>query len=429
MAIGFIFLVVLIVLSAFFSGIESAFISLSEIDLIDISKSKKKNRKILQKLLANREKLLSTILIGNNAVNIAATALTTTLAIHYSPRLDISAELSVTLSAVILAFIILLFGEILPKSIAIAHNRKLSLLSAPLIMALNLILSPLNYFFGRFSKFVNFLIRGGNQAVPTISEATVINVVSKGEELGVIKKTERNLIENVFLFDEREVYSVMTPRTSVFALRDLLTLAEVQDELLEKQFSRIPVYAESIDNITGIVHLKTVFQNLLKNKKDIQLKVLAQKPLFVYETLSLSAILEQFKSEQNHMAIVVDEFGGMAGTVTLEDVLEELVGEIYDEKDKEASLIRKLSERRWLISGRTDILTINKYISGEITIDGEYETLQGLIMSKLDRLPEVGDTLGVNSHQLTVMKMKQNEIISVIIEYNPPEHLNDNEDE
>ncbi len=418
MITGIIILVILIFLSAFFSGMESAFISLGEIDLIEISKSGKKNRKILIKLLENKEKLLSTILIGNNVVNIAATALNTTLAIRYSYELGLSEELTVTISAVILTLTILLFGEIVPKTIAINHNRKLALLIAPIIWLLNIILTPINFFLDKISKLINLIFRS-EAPISQITESTVINVVSKGEELGVIKETEKKLIENVFLFDEREVYPVMTPRTAVFALEDSLTLGEVQDELLEKQFSRIPVYSEAIDNITGIINLKTVFKELLGNKKDVPLRLLAQKPLFVYETMSLTSLLEKFKTEQNHMAIVVDEFGGMAGIATLEDILEELVGEIYDEKDEVSSLIRKLGEKKWLVRGRIDIMTVNKYISGEIEIDGEFETLQGLIMSKLNRLPVVGDNLYINPHRFTVSKMRKNQILSVVVEYEP----------
>jgi putative hemolysin len=418
LATGITILVVLIFLSAFFSGIESAFVSLGEIDLIEIGRSSKKNRKILLKLLENKEKLLSTILIGNNAVNISATALNTVLAVHYAAKMGVSEEVAVTVSAVVLAIIILLFGEVSPKSIAISHNQKLSLLAAPIILVLSILLSPLSYFSDKIGKFMVFIFRGHDHNERQISESTVINVVSKGQEQGVIKETEKNLIKNVFLFDEREVYPVMTPRTAVFALKEDLILADVQDQLLEKQFSRVPIYADSIDNITGIINLKAVFRNLLKDRKDSKLKQLADKPLFVYETLSLSALLEKFKAEQTHMAVVVDEYGGMAGVVTLEDILEELVGEIYDEKD-EASLIRKVGDEKWMISGRTDIITINKGISGEIELEGEFETLQGLIMSKLERLPIVGDVLYVNPHQLTVMKMRQNEIVSVIVEYQP----------
>lgn len=411
-------MVILVLLSAFFSGIESAFISLSEIDLIEISRSSKKNRNILLRLLENKDKLLSTVLIGNNTVNIAATALNTVLAVHYAQKIGVSEEVAVTVSAVGLATLIILFGEISAKSIAISHNRKLSLLAAPIILILSFILFPLNYFSDKITKFMVNIFGGYNQDTDQISESTVINVVSKGEELGTIKEAEKTLIKNVFLFDEREVYPVMTPRTAVFALKEDLILADVQDQLLEKQFSRVPIYADSIDNITGIINLKAVFRNLLQDRKNSKLKQLADKPLFVYETLSLSALLEKFKAEQTHMAVVVDEYGGMAGVVTLEDILEELVGEIYDEKD-EASLIRKVGDEKWMISGRTDIITINKGISGEIELEGEFETLQGLIMSKLERLPIVGDVLYVNPHQLTVMKMRQNEIVSVIVEYQP----------
>ena len=418
MIIGIITLVLLIFLSAFFSGTESAFVSLSEIDLIEIAKSRKKNRKTLIKLIENKERLLSTILIGNNVVNIAATALNTTLAIHYAYLLGISEELSVMLSATGLAFVILLFGEIAPKSIAITHNRSISLFLSPIIAFLSTLLTPILFFFDGISKTINLMLTGKDRRDSTISEDTVINIVAKGEEMGVINESEKELIKNVFLFDEREVYPVMTSRTAVFALEETLTLGEAQEQMLEKQFTRIPIYDGSIDNITGIVNLKNVFRYLLDDRHDMQLSELAQKPLFIYETLSLTSLLEQFKSEQNHMAIVVDEFGGMAGIVTLEDILEELVGEIYDEKDVMTSLIQQAGENSWVINGKTDIITINKNIKGEILIDREFETLQGLIMSNLDRLPVVGDTLKIKPHQFTVKKMKRNEIISVFVEYN-----------
>ncbi|MBT4088458.1 MAG: HlyC/CorC family transporter [Deltaproteobacteria bacterium] len=417
MIIGIITLVLLIFLSAFFSGTESAFVSLSEIDLIEISKSRKKNRKTLIKLIENKERLLSTILIGNNVVNIAATSLNTILALQYAHLLGISEELSVMLSATGLAFTILLFGEIAPKSIAITHNRSISLFISPIIAFLSVLLTPILYFFDGISKAINSMLTGKTHRDFAISEKTVINIVARGQEMGVINESEEELIKNVFIFDEREVYPVMTPRTAVFGLEETLTLGEAQESMLEKQFTRVPIYAGSIDNITGIVNLKNVFKHLLDNRHDMQLRELSQKPLYIYETLSLTSLLEQFKSEQNHMAIVVDEFGGMAGIVTLEDILEELVGEIYDEKDVMTSSIRQSGENSWVINGKTDIVTINKNISGQIIIDGEFETLQGLIMSNLDRLPVVGDTLKIKPHQFTVKTMKRNEIMSVFVEY------------
>ncbi len=418
---GIITLVVLIFLSSFFSGTESAFVSLSEIDLIEISKSGKKNRKVLARLIENKERLLSTILIGNNLVNIAATALNTTLAIHYAPFMEISEEVSVAISAAGLVIVILIFGEIVPKSIAINHNRRIALFVSPVIVFLSILLTPFLFFFDGINKAVNRLLTGKDRKDSEISEKTVINIVSKGEEIGVINESEKELIKNVFLFDEREVYPVMTPRTAVFALEETMTLGEAEKSVLAKQFTRIPIYSGSIDNITGIVNLKNVFRHLLADRHEMQLKELSRKPLFIYETLSLTSLLEQFKSAQNHMAIVVDEFGGMAGLVTLEDILEELVGEIYDEKDIVTSLIRPAGENSWVINGKTDIMTINKYIEGEIVIDGEFETLQGLIMSNLDRLPVVGDTFVIEPHRFTVKKMKRNEILSVFVEYEASE--------
>ncbi len=417
MATSIFVLVLLIFCSAFFSGIESAFISLSEIDRIELEKSKSKNRKILLQLLSNRERSLSTILIGNNLANIAASAWNTAMAIRYAPAIGLTEEMSVTISAILLTVVILLFGEITPKTLALIHTKKIALWTAPFLLILSSIFLPGVFFFDKISKFLNKMFLGSDKKNVSITESTVINVVSKGEELGVINETERNLIQNVFLFDEREVYPIMTPRTKVFALDESSVLEDVKEILLEKQFSRIPIYKESIDNITGVIYLKTVFKELLTNNKNIPLKELVQKTIFIYETLSISSLLEQFQAEQNHMAIVVDEFGGMAGVVTLEDILEELVGEIFDEKDVVTSEIRQLSEFSWIVEGSVDIQSINKEINGDIEVDGEFETLQGLLMSHLERLPVVGDSFQILPNRFTVLEMDHNTVVSVKIDY------------
>ncbi|MBT4288540.1 MAG: HlyC/CorC family transporter [Deltaproteobacteria bacterium] len=419
MILSFTILLILIVLSGFFSGIETAFISLSEIDLIEIEKSNRKNRRILLHLLDNKEKLLSTILTCNNIVNISASALNTILAPMYAPILGISEGLSIILSAGVLTIVILLFSEITPKSIALYHNVELSLVFAPVISVISVLFSPITYFFDKFSKILNQIFTTKNSKKHNLSEKTIINVVSRGEELGVINENEKNLIQNVFLFDEREVYPIMTPRTSVFALMDSMRLSEVKNELLEKQYSRVPIYNDTIDNITGIINLKTVYSHILNHKQDSRLIDLAQDPIFIYETLKISALLEQFRLKHNHMAIVMDEFGGMAGLVTLEDVLEELVGEIYDEKDEIDISIRQIEPEKWLINGNIDIITINKKIKGEIPPEGGFEVLQGLIMSNLERIPLIGDSLFIDPHRYEVVSMKKNEVTSVIIEYQP----------
>ena len=268
MILSFTILLILIVLSGFFSGIETAFISLSEIDLIEIEKSNRKNRRILLHLLDNKEKLLSTILTCNNIVNISASALNTILAPMYAPILGISEGLSIILSAGVLTIVILLFSEITPKSIALYHNVELSLVFAPVISVISVLFSPITYFFDKFSKILNQIFTTKNSKKHNLSEKTIINVVSRGEELGVINENEKNLIQNVFLFDEREVYPIMTPRTSVFALMDSMRLSEVKNELLEKQYSRVPIYNDTIDNITGIINLKTVYSHILNHKQD-----------------------------------------------------------------------------------------------------------------------------------------------------------------
>jgi putative hemolysin len=424
---GIVVLALLVLLSGFFSSMETAYFSLSDIDLIEIEKSSRKNRKIVLGLLKHKEKLLSTILIGNNIVNISAGSLNAFLAQRYASQYGFSPEFAITISAIILTIIILIFGEIIPKTYAIYNNRELGLFFAPVILGFSIIIGPITYFFNKFNLLLNRVFKNKKKKTHKISEKTVINVISKGEEQGVINEREKKLIQNVFQFDDMEVYPIMTPRTSVFALKDSMKLSEVRNILLEKQFSRIPIYKDTIDNITGVINLKTILQDMLNGDQNIKLIALAQEPIFVYETLSISALLEQFKSKRTHLAIVVDEFGGMAGLVTLEDVLEELVGEIYDEKDAIDTSIRKTDPNKWLINGKTDIITINKNIEGEIIINGDFNTLQGLIMSYLERIPVVGDFLFVNPHRFKVINMERNEITSVLVEYSPEEGQEDEE--
>ncbi|OGG96185.1 MAG: hypothetical protein A2527_04600 [Candidatus Lambdaproteobacteria bacterium RIFOXYD2_FULL_50_16] len=422
---GIVALIVLIALSAFFSGIESAFISLSDLDQVEIFKSRAKNRKLLKRLLENREKLLSTVLVGNNLVNIGASALATTLAIDAAPSLDISKSSAATLSAVFLTLMILVFGEVTPKTVAMTHNRSIALFVAPIVYFLAQVLSPLTLLLSLASTYMGKAFGASKQN--GITESTLINMVERGQELGVINSRERQLIEKVFQFDDREVYPIVTPRNKVFALKDTHTLTQVQAQLLEQMFSRIPVYGDTFDHITGILNLKTALKELLDGNGERQLKDLSDQPSFLYETQSLTSVLERFQAERIHMSIVVDEFGGMVGVVTLEDILEELVGEIFDEKDLAMGLIRPMGEHKWLVPGRLDVVTLNREIPGEIPIEGDYESVQGLIMSTLDCLPETGDQVTVGHHKFTVMKMKKNEIVSIMLEYLPALHKTEEE--
>ncbi|MDX2470261.1 MAG: hemolysin family protein [SAR324 cluster bacterium] len=422
MITGFIVLGLLLVLSAFFSGVESAFINLGDLEILEIEKEETRNAKILLKLLENKERLLSVILIGNNLSNIGASSLATAIAISYSKTSDFSEEATVAMAAGTLTLFILLFGEITPKSLAIAHSRKISLDAGPIILFLSWVFYPLAVILDVISSAITKISRGGEEGEENlISEVTVINVVNKGEEQGAINEREKTMIENVFLFDDREVYPIMTPRPKVFALNEESTLDEVKEELLTHQFSRIPIFKKNIDQIDGVVQLTTLLQALLAGKGGEQLKNFGNKPLFVYETLAISTLLERFRNEGNHLAVVVDEYGGMAGIVTLEDILEELVGEIFDEKDTIQDPIRPMGFQKWLVAGSTDLVAINREITGaNFNEDGSFESIQGLIMSSLERLPKTGDLLKVGEHLLTVMKMRQNEIISVMIEYQTP---------
>ena len=415
MAIGYLVLTFLILFSSFFSGMEIAFFSLSELDLVEIENSKSRNRNILLGLLKDREKLLTTILVGNNVINIIASSLVGIFSVHIANTSNYSIQAVAGLFTGILTVVILFFGEIFPKNIAINHNKSLALFFSPAMLSLSTGLLPITFIFHRLSLLINRIFLPKNTGV-SITESTVINVVKKGKELGVINQTETDLIQNVFVFDQREVSSIMTPRTSVFVLHDSSTIGEVLELLLEKGYSRIPIYSNVVDNITGIIIFKQILKELILGNKQVKLKALATKPKFVYETASISSLLDQFRQERTHLAVIVDEFGGMSGIVTLEDILEELVGEIFDETDVFFDAIKNIGPNKWLVQGRLDLITLNRKIQSTITIDEQYDTIQGLVMTQLNRVPRIGDKIEIENYRFTVMKMNKNEIQMVLIE-------------
>ncbi len=420
---GLLIVFVLLILSAFFSGTEAAFISLSELDIIAFENQSSHSSKAVLRLLSTKNKLLSTLLIGNNLINIIASAISTSLAIQYHTKLGISEKLSITIATLALTTLILIFGEILPKTLAIHHNVFICSFLGPVVEWLSKFFTPVVFLMEYASKLLLKLMP--TKQTSSFSETTFLHALSKGEELGIIKATEKNMIQNVFSFDERAVYPIITPRTTVFALPGDLPLDQAADKLQKKEFSRIPIYEDNIDQITGIIQYKQVLQELLKGNKDKTLTDLAVKPLFIYETTKLTNVLETMQSQHSHMAIVVDEFGGMAGVVTLEDLMEELVGEIYDEKDLIDKPLKLIKPHTWIANGNADLATLNRELNHPLDENGAYETLQGLIMAKLERLPKVNDILEVENYHLAVLALKKHRILSVRITYIPNEDSNE----
>ncbi len=424
MTFPIILLIILIFFSAFFSGAEIAFMSISRLKVRHLIEQKKRNARLLERLKSNPNKLLITVLIGNNLANIGATALAATVTIELLRRMQISEALGygAGITTGFMTILILIFGEIYPKSFCVHHAIPVAQFLAPVVTFFQFIFSP-------FTKALLLLMKYTTgdtylKQYPLVTEDEVITMVKLGEEEGAIKQEEKELINNVFELDNTEVAEVMTPRLDMFTLDGSITVKEtleVFNKLDNIVFSRIPVYEENIDKISGVVLRKDILFSGLQNQHQKKIKSIMQPALFVPENMMIDALLRQFKKQKNHMALVVDEHGGIAGLVTFEDVLEELVGEIYDETDKPEYPVVQLSENTYRVSAKLNISEINEMLEIKIEENEAYDTVSGLVLYHLGHIPHKGEKLIVDRLRFIVNKIKERRITEVIVRIEPPE--------
>jgi putative hemolysin len=399
-------LIICLVLSGFFSSSETALFTISKIKALHIAKDGSKTGHLIVKMKEDTHTLLTTILIGNNLANIGASALATSIAIsHFTSYAVAIVTGSMTLT-------ILVFGEIFPKSLATQNNILvargviyplywLSKVFWPLIMVLNIV-PKLHGSFG--------------QEYHTVTEDELMTMV---EEEGEIKEAEKEYITNIFEFDDTSCCEIMTPRADMYVV-DVAENLDIQ-AILKTGYSRIPVIENSIDNVIGILHVKDLFasfQQLISDEKkteSLDIKTIMKKPYFIPESKKLDSLLQEFKAKKSHMAIVVDEHGGVAGLVTLEDVVEEIIGEIIDETDRLVPDIVRLKGNKWLVAGRIDVDDLNKEISINIPESVNYDTFSGFFLEQIDRIPQPGESIIIDSWTATVKDMDGNRIQSFIV--------------
>ncbi len=408
MSSDIIILFICLVLSAFFSSAETALFSISKIRALYLAKNGKKTDQLIKQMKYDSHTLLTTVLIGNNLVNIGSSAIATSLAI------DFFQSNAVGIATGIMTMLILIFGEIFPKSIAFNNNILvariviyplfwLSKLFFPLIFILNLIPKVL----GNFEK---------SQELTEDELMTMVEVVEKG---GEIKKEEKQFISNIFEFDDTKCSEIMTPRADMFVY-DISEPLEIET-ILKTGFSRIPVIEDSIDNVIGVLHVKNLFDTFHKlctsNVKDpLDVRNIMKKPYFIPESKKLDSLLHEFKKMKNHIGIVVDEHGGVSGLVTLEDVIEEIVGDISDETDRSTPYIVKLKGDKWLVAGKIDIDDFNQELPVRIPESESYDTFSGYVLEKLGRIPKVGESIEIGSYLATVKEKDGNRIKTFILE-------------
>ena len=409
LAAQLLFLIILIIINGFFSSAEIALISVNHIKIRALeAKGNKKAGKVL-KLMENPNKFLSVIQVSITLAGFLASAL---VALSVSERfgeyigllgVPYGTQIAVILVTILLSYIMLVFGELYPKRFAMNHSEKVAMSVVDVIIAVSIIAKPFVFV---ITKSVDLLLiitrqhRGKNP--DEFSEDEVMNMLEVGQNSGELKEEGKKMINAIFAFDDKLAYEIMTPRTEVFSIDINDDIDNYLEELLEMRYSRIPVYKDDTDNIIGILYLKDIMQQgLYSDINKVDISPLLRKPFFVPETKNIDSLLLELKSSKNHMAILIDEYGGFSGLVTMEDIIEEIVGEIEDEYDLPAFGIEVLGEGVYLVDGSIDLDDLNDEIGTDLASE-DSETLGGFLLELLGEIPEA-DTRGIEIETDTIM--------------------------
>ena len=405
MALQIVIIVFCIIMSAYFSATETAFSTFNRIRVKNLAEKGNKKAATVIKLSDNYDTLLSTILIGNNIVNILASSLTTILFIDLLKGGSLE-EWSSAISTAILTIIVLTFGEISPKTVAKKKPEAFALFAAPLINILTYALRPLSFIFQSLQKLIGKIFKSDDDQGMT--EEELISIIEEAEEEGDFDKEESTLIKSAIEFNDLEVRDIFTPRIDITAISKEASVDEVRSRFTESGFSRLPIYEEEIDNIIGILYYKDFYTAEFKTLDEIMKPV-----IYVAETQKINDLLKELQDKQLHMAVVLDEFGSTAGLVTLEDIIEEIVGEIWDEHDEKVVEIEKTGEKEYIVSGMASI----SKLFDELDIDEELDaqTVNGWTMTELGKVPTVGDVFENYGLKVSVLNMDGKRIENVQI--------------
>ena len=393
---------VLIGLSGFFSGLEVALVGVRKSKVVQLFNEGKKGSKALHKLKMNPSWMMSSVNLGNNLVNVGASALATSVAM----RLFGNDGLAIAVG--VMTFLILVFGEITPKTYCNANSTKVALRYAPVLLAFSYVFYPIVKFFEIITKGV-VKITGSSYTPPPITEEEIKGVIDQGLAEKALEKEEMELVHGALNFDDTVIRSVMTPRTKMFTLNAKMLLFEALPQINQSAHSRIPIFGDTRDDIVGFIHVRDVLRELEKDKKVVTLEQIARKPVFASQEKMVSSLLKEMKGRKTHMAIVVDEHGGVEGLVTLEDLLEEIVGEIEDETDlKRERGYERIDQDTIITNGDIEIDIINEIFETKIPEGDDYASLNGLLHERLQDIPQEGDKLELNDLKIIVEKVTKN---------------------
>ena len=397
-------LVVLVVFSAFFSASETAFSSLNQIRLKSRAEDGDTSAARVLAMAEKYDKLLSTILIGNNIVNIAAASIGTILFTQM-----LGAERGATVSTIVLTIIVLIFGEVTPKSLAKEMPEKVATAVSPFLVLLMSLMTPLTWLFTQWKKLLGHFVHSGE--ADTITEGELMTMVSEAENDGELTDRESELIRSAIEFDDVEVEEILTPRVDVVAVEDDIPLEELAQTFAESGYSRLPVYHGTIDNIIGVVHEKDFY--IARLKKATKIDDLVVPTLYTTGSTQISQLLRTLREQHHHLAVVVDEYGGTEGIITLEDILEELVGEIWDEHDEVTEDFRKQSDGSWLVSGSASVDDLYEELDLPEEEDIDSNTVNGLVQEKTCHLPKVGDRFTLGEYDGVVTRTAKRRVTEV----------------
>ena len=397
-------LVILVGFSAFFSASETAFSSLNQIRLKSRAEDGDSSAARVLAMAEQYDKLLSTILIGNNIVNIAAASIGT---IIFTKMLG--AERGATVSTIVLTIIVLIFGEVTPKSLAKEMPEKVATAVSPFLVLLMALMTPLTWLFTQWKKLLGHFVHSGE--ADTITEGELMTMVSEAENDGELTDRESELIRSAIEFDDVEVEEILTPRVDVVAVEDDIPLEELAQTFAESGYSRLPVYHGTIDNIIGVVHEKDFY--IARLKKATKIDDLVVPTLYTTGSTQISQLLRTLREQHHHLAVVVDEYGGTEGIITLEDILEELVGEIWDEHDEVTEDFRKQSDGSWLVSGSASVDDLYEELDLPEEEDIDSNTVNGLVQEKTCHLPKVGDRFTLGEYDGVVTRTAKRRVTEV----------------
>ena len=413
-AIQILSLLILLLLSGYFSSAETAYTAANELALKEEAENGKKQAVIALKLLDNKSKLLSAILIFNNIVNLSASALTTTIAMKYLGSAYIA------LATGILTFILLIVGEITPKTIATVKSETIALKYASVLYLVVKLLTPVIFIVDKFSRaFLKLFNVDPDAAREAMTEYELRSIVAASHEDGVIETEERQMIDNVVDFGDSCAKDVMIPRVEMCSVSIESTFNELKEVFFDKKYTRIPVYDETPDNIVGVLNMKDLL--FYQNYDGFNIRSIMREPNFTFEYKKTSDLLMEMRENTIPMIFVLDEYGATVGLVTLEDLLEEIVGEIRDEYDEdEDDLIKETGENEYLLDGTLKLDDINNALGTTLSSE-EYDSIGGLIIEKLDHIPEVNESVELKEEhiRLTVNQMDKTHIESVIMQILP----------